>query len=212
MWELTGKKRQLRIPTNERGVNRSARRKFSAPEHKTIKFTESLVFAQNSARSIIWGGDIFMKYKVIIFFLALLFIFINNSFAYVIIVVEKGSITYRADTNGSFEDEANYKIYYDVDEVNKVIKRVKLVALRDIPQTCKKGEVISDNTVYKIIEPSQLSILKGERVIHGVGQPGINATELLTISKDSVMSSKSTGDYVVVYNCKIIERSDILEK
>ena len=147
-----------------------------------------------------------MRYKIILFLIALIFIFVTNSFAYVIIAVEKGSVFYESKNDKVTEDKGMNKIYYEVDEENKTVTRTKVVVL-------KSNEVIPDNTVYTIISPdSQESIVSGEKVIHAIGQPGLNAYELLTIGKDYVMSSKSTGDYVIVFNCKITERSDIPDK
>ncbi len=151
-----------------------------------------------------------MRTKLMGLLIALAILTLNeNAFAYVIIAVEQGAATYRADENKTSKDIGRYKTYFEVDETNKIVKRIKVVLLTDDPLGDKKGQVRPDNTIYQIIEPSQLSILKNEKVIHAIGQPGINATELLTISKDHVMQSKSTGDYVVLVNSKIIERSDV---
>lgn len=141
-----------------------------------------------------------------------------NCFAYTIIAVERESVIYGLK-NGKLTLEkakASFKIYYEVDEETGIIKRTKLIALTDIPGARKKGDIIPDNTTYKILSlpdflPQQ-SIISGDRLIHAVGQPGLCATELLTIGKQHMMSSKSTGDYMVIVDYEIVDRSDIPEE
>ena len=156
------------------------------------------------------------KNKVIIFFI-LSFLLTANCFAYTIIAVERESVIYGLkDGKLTLEkDKANYKIYYEVDEKSGIVKRTKLIAITDIPGVQKKEDVIPDDTTYKILSAPdflpQQSIISGDRLIHAVGQPGISATELLTIGKQHMMSSKSTGDYMVIVDYEIADRSDIPE-
>mgnify|MGYP001598438563 CR=1 FL=1 len=151
-----------------------------------------------------------------VIFIILNFLLTANCFAYTIIAIERGSVVYGLK-NGKLileKDKANYKIYYEVDEESGIIKRTKLIALNDIPiADCAKGDIIPDNTTYKILSSPdfllQQSIIRGDRLIHAVGQPGAMATELLTIGKQHMMSSKSTGDYMVIVDYEIVDRSDI---
>ena len=142
--------------------------------------------------------------KIIIFFVTLLFILSSNCLAYVIIAVEQGSAFYDNKNNIEKEKGKN-KLYYEIDLQNNTIKRTKVIIM-------KTGEIIPDDTEYKIISPiSQKTIISGEQAIYAIGKPGWNAYELLTISKDSVMSAKSTGDYILIFNSKIIERNNVTE-
>jgi len=71
----------------------------------------------------------------------------------------------------------------------------------------KKGHVEPDDTVYQIFGPSESTLFpKGEKVIHAVGQPGLNAVELLSIGERYVLQSLSTGEYITVRKSKIVER------
>ncbi|MFH1075894.1 MAG: hypothetical protein V1753_03495 [Pseudomonadota bacterium] len=143
-----------------------------------------------------------MRSNFFVLMVVLSFVFVTNSYAYLIIAVEKGSVLY--DKNNKVEkDKPKNKLYYEVDERNKIIKRVKVIQL-------DTGQTFPDDTIYHIISaPYHRSILSNEKVIHAVGQPGLNAFELLTISSKSIMSAKSTGDYFVIFNCDIIDRSDV---
>lgn len=150
-----------------------------------------------------------------VIFIILNFLLTTNCFAYTIIAVEKGTVIYGLK-NGKLileKDKANYKIYYEIDEENGIIKRTKLIVLTDIPTAQKKGDIISGSTTYKILSSPdflpQQGIISGDRLIHAVGQPGFSATELLTIGKQHMMSSKSTGDYMVIVDYEIVDRSDI---
>ncbi len=137
--------------------------------------------------------------------------FLNDCFAYVVIAIEKSSVLFATD-NKVVQEKGNYKIYYEIDEENSIVKRVKLVALKDIGDFVKKGEVIPDNTIYKIIRPPQTDITTGENLIQAVGQPGLSATELLTIGEKYIMFSKSTGGYVIVSLLEIVETTKISTK
>lgn len=139
-------------------------------------------------------------------FLSFFMLLTHDCFAYVIIAVEEGSVVYGADNKLS-ESAPTYKVYYEVDENKKIVKRTKLVVLQDIG-SYKKGDVIPDDTTYQILE-TQMSFLTQGEVLHAVGKPGLTAIELLTIGKDFIMASKHNENYVVICNLKIIERSDI---
>ncbi len=137
--------------------------------------------------------------------------FLNDCFAYVVIAIEKSTVLFATD-NKVAQEKGNYKVYYEIDEANNIVKRVKLIALKDVGDFVKKGAVISDDTVYKIIYPPQIGIVTGGSLIQAVGQPGLCATELLTIGEKYIMSSKSTGDYVVISLLEIVETSKISTK
>jgi hypothetical protein len=67
----------------------------------------------------------------------------------------------------------------------------------------KKKEVIPDNTAYHIqrqlfSDPSQGLALSGNPVIRAIGQPGLDAIEILMIDDAFIQSIKSTADYFVI--------------
>ncbi len=136
--------------------------------------------------------------------------FLNDCFAYTVIAIEKSS-TFVGTDNKIVQDKGNYKIYYEIDEEKQLVKRVKLILLNDNALQ-KKGDVLSDNTEYIIIRPPQRSSVSNKLLIQAVGQPGMSATELLTIGDKYIMSSKSTGDYVVVSLLEIVETSKVSNK
>ncbi len=148
------------------------------------------------------GGGKMRKILSLIVFILLYSVVYSNAWAYFIVALEQGSVLY--DKNNKLtKDKPMNKVYYEVDEQKGIITRTKVVII-------KTGEIIPDATVYQIVSPKeQQSIVSRDRVIHAVGQPGLNAYELLTIAPKSVMSAKSTGDYVVIFNSKITERSDV---
>ena len=142
------------------------------------------------------------KILSLVIFILLCSVVYSNAWAYFIIALEQGSVLYDKD-NELAKDKPKHKVYYEVDEQEGIIIRTKVIII-------KTGEIIPDAAVYQIVSPKeQQSILSRDRVIYAVGQPGLNAYELLTIAPKSVMSVKSTGDYVVIFNSKITERSDV---
>jgi len=151
------------------------------------------------------------KFKAITIFLLLFSLFlVRDALAYTVIAVEEESIFYGAADGPHIKEKGLYKYYYEIDEKKNIVKRVKIVALgNSAPFLQKKGDIIPDDTRYQIILPQQKSIFTGKKTIHAIGQSGGRATELLTITDNYVMSSKSTGDYMVVSRSKIIETSDI---
>ena len=153
-----------------------------------------------------------MKRITIALFLSFL---TTNIHAYFIIAEEVGSIMYdsvnQSEKNTKEkvmeklgvlkEGEPQFKIIYEVNEQKRQIKRLTVVNL-------KTKEVIPDETIYQIVsQTATTGIMSDAKAIHAVGAPGISAYELLTVCGDSVMSAKSTGNYMVISNMKVIERT-----
>ena len=72
-----------------------------------------------------------------------------------------------------------------------------------------KKEVIPDDTVYQIqrqlsSDPSKGGLSLGPPVIRAIGQPGLDAIEILTIGDTFIQSVKSTSDYFVISRQKRI--------
>ena len=66
-----------------------------------------------------------------------------------------------------------------------------------------KKEVIPDNTVYQIVrhlssDPSNKESGLGPPVVRAIGQPGLDAIEMLMIGETYVQAVKSTSDYFVL--------------
>jgi hypothetical protein len=66
-----------------------------------------------------------------------------------------------------------------------------------------KKEVIPDNTVYQIVrhllsDPTVNDSGLGPVVIRAIGQPGLDALEVLMIGETYVQAVKSTSDYFVI--------------
>lgn len=74
----------------------------------------------------------------------------------------------------------------------------------------KKKEVIPDNTVYQIqrqltSDPTTGLSIGVEPVVRAIGQPGLDAIEILMIGKTFIQSVKSTSDYFVISRQKRME-------
>ncbi len=72
-----------------------------------------------------------------------------------------------------------------------------------------KKEVIPDDTVYQIqrqllSDPSIGLSISGRPVIRAIGQPGLDAIEILMIGDTFIQSVKSTSDYFVISRLKRI--------
>lgn len=73
-----------------------------------------------------------------------------------------------------------------------------------------KKQVIPDDTVFHIprqllSDPSQGSLLIGEPIIRAIGQPGLDAVEILMIGDPFIQSVKSALDYFVISRQKRIK-------
>lgn len=75
-----------------------------------------------------------------------------------------------------------------------------------------KKKIIPDDTVYLVLEhlsshPGKNPNIKEPRgsVIRAVGQPGLDAVEILVVGEDFIQSVKSTSDYFVISRCKRID-------
>lgn len=73
-----------------------------------------------------------------------------------------------------------------------------------------KKKVIPDNSVYQIqyqllSDPTRGASLSGKPIIRAIGQPGIDAMEILTIGDTFIQSVKSTSDYFVISRLKRIK-------
>lgn len=73
-----------------------------------------------------------------------------------------------------------------------------------------KKQVIPDNTVYQIqrqllSDPTKGQSLTGEPIIRAIGQPGLDAVEILMISEAFIQSVKSTSHYFVITRLKRIK-------
>lgn len=73
-----------------------------------------------------------------------------------------------------------------------------------------KKEVIPDNTVYQIqrqllSDPSIGLTLLGKPVIRAIGQPALDAVEILVIGETFIQSARSSGDYFVITRSKRIK-------
>lgn len=150
-----------------------------------------------------------MKNNLVGLFLGvLLFLTCSSAYAYVIIAVEEGNVNIMNDNKPRWTDEARNKQYFEIDEDKKTVTRVKVEYLVDT-FTYKKGHIEPDNTVYQIFGPTSVDSMNEEKVIHGAGQPGTHAVELITIGKDYVLQSLHAGNYVTVRKSKIVETSGI---
>jgi len=75
----------------------------------------------------------------------------------------------------------------------------------------KRKEFIPDNTVYHIqrqlsSDPSKgLSLLTDQPIIRAIGQPGLDAIEILVLSETFIQAVKSTSDYFVISRLKRIK-------
>jgi len=73
-----------------------------------------------------------------------------------------------------------------------------------------KKQVITDNTVYQIqrqlsSDPTKGLSITGKPIIRAIGQPGLDAMEILMISETFIQSVKSTSDYFVITRLKRIK-------
>lgn len=73
-----------------------------------------------------------------------------------------------------------------------------------------KKQVIPDNTVYQIqrqllSDPTKGLSLTGKPIIRAIGQPGLDAVEILMISETFIQSVKSTSHYFVITRLKRIK-------
>ena len=73
-----------------------------------------------------------------------------------------------------------------------------------------KKQVIPDDTVYQIqrqllSDPTKGASLSGKPVIRAIGQPGLDAVEILMIGDTFIQSVKSTSDYFVISRLKRIK-------
>jgi len=73
-----------------------------------------------------------------------------------------------------------------------------------------KKQVIPDDTVYHIqrqllSDPSMGLSLRGKPVIRAIGQPGLDAVEILMIGETFIQSVRSTSDYFVISRQKRIK-------
>ena len=73
----------------------------------------------------------------------------------------------------------------------------------------KKKKIIPDNTVYTIqrqlmSDPENRSQKLSVPVIRAIGQPGLDAIEILVIGEKFIQSVKSTMDYFVISRYKRI--------
>ena len=74
----------------------------------------------------------------------------------------------------------------------------------------KKKQVIPDNTVYIIqrqltSDPHNKRPKLGAPTIRAIGQPGLDAIEILVIGEKFIQSVKSTSDYFVISRSEIID-------
>ncbi len=71
-----------------------------------------------------------------------------------------------------------------------------------------KKEVIPDDTVYQIqrqlLSDPSIGLSLGRPVIRAIGQPGLDAIEILMIGDTFIQSVKSTSDYFVISRLKRI--------
>jgi len=73
-----------------------------------------------------------------------------------------------------------------------------------------KKQVIPDDTHYQIqrqllSDPNKGASLSGKPIIRAIGQPGLDAVEILTIGDTFIQSVKSTSDYFVISRLKRIK-------
>lgn len=73
-----------------------------------------------------------------------------------------------------------------------------------------KKQVISDDTVYQIqrqllSDPAKGASLSRKPIIRAIGQPGLDAVEILMIDETFIQSVKSTSDYFVISRLKRIK-------
>jgi hypothetical protein len=73
-----------------------------------------------------------------------------------------------------------------------------------------KKQVIPDDTVYLIqrqlsSDPTKGLSITGKPIIRAIGQPGLDALEILMISETVIQSVKSTSDYFVISRLKRIK-------
>ena len=107
---------------------------------------------------------------------------------------------YNSDTTVS-KSKGKYKFYYEVYEEMGIIRKTKI-------ETLDTGEVIAQNVVYDIMSEPTSPV----SVIYAVGRSDTQTYELLTMSPTFVMSSQSTGKYVVVSTSKVIEKKYIAKE
>ena len=131
--------------------------------------------------------------------LAISFVCAIDACAYTILAEEVGVVFYDKK-NGVEEVKPEKQARYEVDEGSKTVRRARLINL-------ETQEVALDNTVYHIIsDKDQKSLLLQEKMIYALGQPDPHSFELLAIGNSSILSSKATGDYIVISDMKILER------
>lgn len=73
----------------------------------------------------------------------------------------------------------------------------------------KKNQILPDDTVYRIVrkltsDPST-GLYEEKSVIRAIGQPGLDAIEILVISETFIQSVRSTWDYFVISRLKRIK-------
>jgi len=126
---------------------------------------------------------------------------INVIFAYQVIGEEQAiilqGIIKDKDRYNAEKADINYKVYYDVDEKNKTVKRLYL-------ENMKNNETINDSTEYAIIE-NYINPLDNKKYIKAVGKPANPSLELLVIGEKNILSSRSTLGYIVLTEMKRIK-------
>lgn len=138
--------------------------------------------------------------KIILFFL-LLTLFIPE------IVLCSETITAK-ETDSYFYADGKMKHSKGQFEITYYIEGDKITRTR--VYDVKKKEVIPDDTVYiiqrQLMSDPQNSMPKlNEPTIRAIGQPGLDAIEVLVIGEKYIQSVKSTGDYFVISRLERID-------
>jgi hypothetical protein len=114
------------------------------------------------------------------------------------------------ETEGYFYADSNMKKYVGQFEITYLVEDDKVTRTR--VYDLRKKEVIPDDTVYTVQKqltsdpnnPQHMPALD-KNVIRAIGQPGLDAVEILVITDKAVQSCKSTSNYFVISNSKRIK-------
>jgi hypothetical protein len=134
-------------------------------------------------------------------FLVVLVILFANSFVFAGETITAQEIEGYFYNDGEMKrSKGQFEITYYIED--NTITRTRVYDLN-------KKQVIPDDTVYQIqrqllSDPSQKLSFTGKQGIRAIGQPGLDAVEILVIGETFIQSVKSTADYFVISRLKRI--------
>lgn len=101
------------------------------------------------------------------------------------------------------KDRPGDEVVYLVNLPQKTITRTAVYnkSIKEQMPNSPLGGLEADNTVYQVVYDN-IDLAGGQRLIKAVGQPGHDGYETIVVGEDFVTTSRSTGDYFVLYSYK----------